>query len=253
MEEELRKEENVVENEESLDENVEELKTPSHRQSRKGLVRKITTLAMLAAIAYALAFLGHTLGIHFVPSVPFLSYDPKDIVVCIGGFILGPLGGALISVVVSFIEMITISSTGFYGFIMNIFSTCSFVVPAALIYKYRKSFKGALFSLLIGFVCEILVMTLWNIIITPIYMGVARDVLVKNYLLPIVLFNVIKVGINVGLVLILYKPIITGLRSIGLIEKGKSKFDLKSTLLMVGLGLFVLATFAVVIILLKNS
>ena len=101
--------------------------------------------------------------------------NPKDIIICIAGFILGPIPVIGVSVAVSFLEMITISQTGFYGFIMNIISTCAFVVPAALIYKSKKSFKGALLSLLTGFVSVIIVMTLWNIIITPIYMGIEKN------------------------------------------------------------------------------
>lgn len=235
-------------------EEIEEDSTPlKGRNSSTKLVKKMAIVAMLAAISYGLAFLGHALGISFVPSVPFLNYDPKDIVICIGGFIVGPLGGALISIIVSFVEMITFSTTAFYGFIMNVISTCSLVVPAAIFYKYNKSFKGALLSLLIGFVAEIIMMTLWNIIITPIYMGVERDVLISKFLLPIVLFNVIKVGLNVALVLILYKPIITGLRAVRLVDKTNAKFDIKSTLLMAGIGLFILITAIIVIILLKNQ
>ena len=75
---------------------------------------------------------------------------------------------------------------------MNIISTCAFVLPAALIYRSKKSFKGALLSLLTGFISVIIVMTLWNIIITPIYMGIERAILVEKFLLPIVIFNLVK-------------------------------------------------------------
>ena len=217
----------------------------------RDLVKKMTTTAMFAAIAYVLTLVFHFIGIRFVSQVPFLSYDPKDIIVCIGGFVLGPIPALIISVVVSFIEMITISSTGFYGLIMNIFSTCALVIPAALFYKYKKSFAGALISLLIGFVSEIILMTLWNIIITPIYVGVERDVLISNYLWPIVLFNILKVGINIAMVLILYKPIITGLRAINLVKKTDTKFDIKSTFIMLGLGVVLALAVIITVLLIK--
>ncbi|MCI5744769.1 MAG: ECF transporter S component, partial [Erysipelotrichaceae bacterium] len=113
------------------------------------LSKKICLTAMFAALAYVLALIAHFLHLSIFPSVSFLTYDPKDIIICIGGLIMGPISALCISVVVSFIEMITISTTGFYGFVMNIFSTCAFVIPTTLIYKYKRNFKGAILSLVV--------------------------------------------------------------------------------------------------------
>lgn len=215
------------------------------------LVKKMSMIAMFAAIAYVVAMVAHFLHLTIVPSVSFLTYDPKDIIICIGGFILGPIAALIISVVVSFIEMITISSTGFYGLIMNIISTCAFVIPAALIYKTKKSFSGALIALLTGFISAIIFMTLWNIIITPLYMDVPRDVLIQNYLVYIIIFNLVKIGVNVALVLLLYKPVITALRAIHLIEKsgGTNK---KTSLIMTLIGIVLLIILILIWILLKK-
>ena len=216
------------------------------------ITRKIAITGILSALAYVSVFVFHTLGLRLVPAVNFLTYDPKDIIICIAGLICGPLYGLGTSIVVSLIEMLTISDTGFYGFIMNVFSTCSFIIPASLFYKYKKSFSGALIGLLIGFISELIMMTLWNIIITPIYMGVERSVVVNNFLWPIVLFNMIKVGLNIAFTLILYKPIITAFRATRLIDKTNSKFDLKSTLIMCGIGLILVGTLILTIFLLKQ-
>ena len=216
------------------------------------LTKKITITAMFIALSYALTFLFHHLRLVPFPSVPFLTYDPKDILICIAGFILGPWVALGISVGVSFIEMITISTTYFYGFIMNIVSTCAFVIPASVVYKSKKSFSGALISLGVGFVCSVAVMALWNIIITPIYMGYPREVIIKSFLLYIVLFNVLKTGLNVAAVLLFYKPIINALRATKLIQKGNSKWDLKQTAIMVGLGLFILISLIITWILVNQ-
>jgi len=82
--------------------------------------RKMTTLAVMGAIAYALMVVGR------IPMVLFLKYDPKDIVITFAGFLFGPLSAFGISVVVSLVEMITVSDTGFIGLVMNILSTCAF-------------------------------------------------------------------------------------------------------------------------------
>ena len=89
----------------------------------------MATIAMLCAAALILVALVR------IPIVLFLKYDPKDIVIVLGGFIYGPMTSALISLIVSFIEMVTISSDGILGFIMNVIAGVSFSCPAAFIYK----------------------------------------------------------------------------------------------------------------------
>ena len=76
--------------------------------------KKLTTLAMLAALAYLIMVVGR------IPMVLFLSYDPKDVIIAIGGFIFGPLEAFIISFIVSLIEMFTVSDTGVIGAIMNL-------------------------------------------------------------------------------------------------------------------------------------
>jgi riboflavin transporter FmnP len=65
-----------------------------------------------------------------IPVVLFLKYEPKDVVITIGGFLLGPMASLIISALVSLIEMFTISDTGPIGCLMNLLSTCSFACTA---------------------------------------------------------------------------------------------------------------------------
>ncbi len=216
------------------------------------LIKKMTMMAMFSALAFVVTLVAHFLHLTIVPSVPFLTYDPKDIIICIGGFILGPIGAIIISIVVSLIEMITISTTGFYGLVMNIISTCAFVVPASLIYKTKKNFFGALLALFVGFLSSLIVMTLWNIIITPLYMNIDRKILIKDFLLYIVIFNMVKTGVNVALVLLLYKPIATGLRTIKMMDTSKVKTSKKTTLTMSLIGGVLLVILILVWVLLRH-
>ena len=77
----------------------------------------------------------------------------------------------LISLIVSLIEMVTVSETGPIGCIMNILSTCCFACTAAFIYKKQHTMKGAITGLVAGCLLTTAVMLLWNYLITPIYMG----------------------------------------------------------------------------------
>ena len=70
--------------------------------------RKLTTLAMLAALAIVLVAL-----IHFplVPAAPFLEYDPADIPIFIGTFLFGPAAGLALSAVAVSYTHLTLPTT----------------------------------------------------------------------------------------------------------------------------------------------
>lgn len=203
-------------------------------QKSKLSVRYMTTVAMFCAMSFIAVLIGK-----LVPNIAgFLSYDPKDALVVIAGFILGPVASVIISVIVSFIEMISVSATGPYGLLMNIISTCAFAVPAAWYYKKSHSHNGAVIGLGMGVVIMAACMILWNYIVTPYYMGVERAE-VAAMLVPVFLpFNLVKGGINAGITLLIYKPIVNALRKAKLVEASKSP-DKKSFNL--GFTLFALA------------
>ena len=156
-------------------------------------IKKITMIAMLTALAYVAMLLIK------IPVVLFLNYEPKDTVIVIGGFIFGPVTSFIISFVVSLIEMITVSSTGYIGAIMNLISTCAFACTAAYIYKKKHDMKGAVIGLIAGTLTMVGVMLLWNYLITPLYMKTSRAD-VAAMLIPVFLpFNLIKGSVNTAL------------------------------------------------------
>lgn len=180
-------------------------------------VKKMVLLAMLSAVAYVLVSLIR------IPVVLFLSYEPKDVVITIGGFLMGPMASLIVSLLVSLLEMVSISQTGPVGCIMNFLSTCSFACVAALVYKKRHTLSGAVLGLLLGSCAMVIVMLLWNWLITPLYMGVDRQT-VESMLIPTFLpFNLLKAGLNTALTLGLYKPLVTVLRKIGMVESAAGK------------------------------
>lgn len=174
--------------------------------------QKITTIAMLCALAFAAVSFGR------IPIVLFLKYDPKDVIITIGGLIWGPITSVLVSIIVSTIEMITISESGIIGLIMNILASCCFACPAAIIYKKRRTLSSAVIGLIMGALISTAIMLLWNYLITPLYMGVPRMEVAKM-LIPILLpFNLLKTGLNAAFTMLLYKPIINALKRTNLIS-----------------------------------
>ena len=211
-------------------------------QTRNESLRKMVLMAMLAAVAYLLMLFIR------IPVVLFLKYEPKDVVITIGGFLMGPITSMIISAVVSLIEMISASDTGPIGCLMNFLSTCSFACTAALIYKKKRTLNGAVLGLLTGSATMIAVMLLWNWLITPLYMGGTREE-IAAMLIPVFLpFNALKAGLNTAFVLVLYKPLTTALRKTGLLprvnqKKGKVMFGiyLLGGVLLITCILFLLA------------
>lgn len=204
-------------------------------------IKTMVSLGMLTGIAYVVMLLSKML-----PSVNgFLDFDFKDVVICIGGFIFGPLSAAAISVVVALIELMTVSHTGPIGLIMNILATCSFCCTASFVYKRRHTKTGAIEGLAVGVVCLVIVMLLWNYLITPIYQGVPRNVVVA--MLPTVFlpFNLVKGGMNMAATLLLYKPVVSALRRAGLVAPSKSGQGKKFNAGFVLFSVALLATFVV--------
>lgn len=189
----------------------------------KNKTKTLTLTAMFCALAFAMT------AVIRIPVVLFLKYDPKDIIITLCGFILGPLASIIVSVISSLIEMVTVSDTGIIGCIMNIVSSCSFAFTAAVVYKKKKTVSGAVIGLLAGCAVMTVVMLAWNYCITPLYMGYPREA-VADLLLPAFLpFNLIKSSLNAAFTFLLYKPVVTALRKTRLIpesESAKSKANI---------------------------
>lgn len=180
-------------------------------------IKNLASMAMLTALAVAADIFLRIGGIG-----GFLTYEPKDVVLTIGAFLFGPVAGLIMSLVVCLVEMITVSSTGPIGLLMNFLSSAVFVGVASVIYYRKKTMSRAVAGLIAAVLSMTAVMLLWNYIVTPMYMGVPRDQVV-GMLLPLLLpFNLIKAALNAALVLLLYKGAATALRKSGLVPKRDS-------------------------------
>jgi len=212
----------------------------------KDNTKKITVAAMFAALAFAVAAMFNVIPITLVPSLPFLHYDPKDVLITLCGFILGPVYSVFVSLIASLIEL-TISNTGLIGAVMNFLSSCIYACSAALIYKRVRNVYGAVFGLIVSTLATTGFMLLWNWLISPLYMGISREA-VSVMLIPAFLpFNLIKGCINAGVTLLIYKPVITVLRNMKLVKSGKNKVTASNTAvaLIIGIVLILLSVIAV--------
>ena len=193
--------------------------------------RKLVEIGMLGAIATVLMLF--EFPIPFI-APPFYELDFSEVPVLVGAFALGPMAGATIELIKILINLlINGTATAFVGEIGNYLLGCSFIIPAALIYKKRKTKKNALIAMVIGTI----VMTVFGCflnayILLPTYatafgmpidaivgMGSAINANINDVMTFVIIavapFNIIK-GIIVSVItLLIYKhisPILKGNR-----------------------------------------
>ena len=183
----------------------------------KNNLNKLICMGMLTALAVAADLFLRLPGIG-----GFLTYEPKDVILTIGGFIFGPLAGILMSLAVCLLEMVTVSTTGFIGLLMNFLASAFFVGVSAFIYRRKKTLSRAVTGLVAGSLSMLAIMLLWNYIMTPIYMGVPREEVLKLFVPLLIPFNLLKAFLNAALTLFLYKGVVTALRKSRLLPERQS-------------------------------
>ena len=185
-------------------------------------IRKLAFIGMFAAIAAVLMFLDFPLP--FAPT--FYKLDFSEIPVLIGTFSFGPVAGAVIEFVKILVKtLIKGTQTAFIGELANFIMGCAFVVPAGIIYKIKKTRKGALIGLVAGTLIMTVVSCLINAyVVLPAYatafhmpidklveMGSAVNGNVNNLFTFVMLcvapFNLLKCVISSVITLLLYKRI----------------------------------------------
>ena len=197
-------------------------------------VKRLVGIAMFAALAYATTFV-------FRIPVQFLTFDAKDAVLTIAAFIYGPSAAITMALIPALIEFITISDTGFWGLLMNFVSSATFSFTASLIYKYKRSFNGAIIGIYAAVIATTAIMIPMNIFVTPVYMGVPRQAVIN--LLPTLLvpFNFAKSLMNAAITMLIYKPVSLAMKRARLIPgKVDVKFN-KQSVIMIAAGVFTLA------------
>lgn len=224
-------------------------------KERKIDTKKMVGIAIFAALAYVVALVCQVIP----PVAGFLSLDAKDAIISIAAFIYGPVSAVIISFIAAFVELVTISTTGWYGFVMNFASSAVFSFTAAIIYKKFRSINGALVGYISAIAATTSVMLLLNIFVTPLYMqqnGIPLDsagviAMIPKVLLP---FNFAKSLLNSAIAMLLYKPLSSALRRTGLVLGKKSGMQFnRTTVLILVVGAISLAAAVTILMLIPPS
>ena len=193
--------------------------------------RTIVEIGMLGAIATVLMLFEFPLP--FI-APPFYELDFSEVPVLVGAFALGPMAGASIELIKILINLLINGTvTAFVGEIGNYLLGCSFVIPAAIIYKKYKSKKNALIGMIAGTITMTVLGCFLNAyVLLPTYaaaFGMSIDAIIELgsavngnitnvttfVIIAVAPFNIIK-GVVVSVItLLIYKhisPILKGNR-----------------------------------------
>jgi riboflavin transporter FmnP len=157
--------------------------------------QKLVTIALLVALGTILSFLE-------IPIMAFLKYDPASVMALLCGFVVGPLwgcvAGALIAVLHAFV------TGNWWGAVVNIVVTASFVLPAALAFKFSSKLPVQIIGLVVSCLLMIVVAIVMNVVIYPI-LGTPVNAVVAMIVPLLLPFNIVKGVLNAVLAFALLK------------------------------------------------
>lgn len=185
-------------------------------------VRTTVKIGMLAAISVVLMLF--EIPLPFAPS--FYEIDFSEVPVLIGAFAMGPIAGAAIELVKILLNLvITGTDTAGVGELANFIIGCSLCLPAAIVYKRKKTRKGAMIGMAAGTALMVVIGCLINAyVMLPAYsaaFGLPIDALVQMgtavnpnitslstfVIFAVAPFNLLKAVLVSLVVLLIYKKI----------------------------------------------
>lgn len=185
-------------------------------------VRTTVKIGMLAAISVVLMLF--EIPLPFAPS--FYEIDFSEVPVLIGAFAMGPVAGAAIELVKILLNLvITGTDTAGVGELANFIIGCSLCLPAAIIYKRKKTRKVAMIGMVAGTALMVVIGCLINAyVMLPAYsaafnlpidalvqMGTAINPNITNLntfvIFAVAPFNLLKAVLVSLIVLLIYKKI----------------------------------------------
>lgn len=125
--------------------------------------RKVAMIGMFSAIAMILHLFDFPLP--FAPD--FYKLDFSELPILIGSFAFGPAAGVMMEFIKILLKLfIKGTSTVFVGDLANFVIGCSFILPASVIYAFRKSKKTAILACCIG----TLILTVFGTAFNAVYL-----------------------------------------------------------------------------------
>lgn len=121
--------------------------------------RKVAVIGVFSAIAVILHIFDFP-----VPFAPgFYKLDFSEIPVLIGAFAFGPVAGVMTEFIKILLKLVIKgTSTAFVGDLANFVVGCSFILPASVIYHFKKTRMNAIIACVVGTITITICGTLLN-------------------------------------------------------------------------------------------
>lgn len=163
--------------------------------------KQLVTMALMCAIGVLLSFIEFPL----LPGAAWLKFDASNMPAMVAGFAYGPGAGVAVGILTAVIHGLLMAD--FTGALMNVLTVTCFVLPAAIIYRRKRTYPAAIAGLALSVIAATLAAIVGNLIVTPMWLGVPFDAVVAMVLPILAPFNLLKGAINAVLTLIIYKSI----------------------------------------------
>ena len=137
----------------------------NNKNNNHSKIRFLAVTGILSAASAILMML--SFSVPFMPS--FIKMDFSELPALIAAYSMGPLSGVLVCLIKNLINL-PMTTTGCVGELSNFLLGVCLVLPAGLLYRYRKNRKFALLGALVGSLTMALVSLPINYFVTyPIY------------------------------------------------------------------------------------
>lgn len=100
--------------------------------------KQLVTMALMCAIGVLLSFIEFPL----LPGVTWLKFDASNMPAMVSGFAFGPGAGVAVGILTAIIHGLLMAD--FTGALMNVLTVTCFVLPAAIIYKKKRTYPAAI-------------------------------------------------------------------------------------------------------------
>lgn len=172
--------------------------------------KRLALMGVFVALAYAVSFLEIPMPLF---GASFLKFDFGNVFIVLISFLLGPVEGVVVCLLKEALRLIGSSSNG-AGEIANFLVTSSYLLLPSILYRYRKSLKTVIFSLLGGCVIATGAALLANrFLVFPTFaflmggniFGMTVEEAFGAFWVAVLLFNLIKTVAVGVLTVLLYK------------------------------------------------
>ncbi|MBE3575063.1 MAG: ECF transporter S component [Firmicutes bacterium] len=169
--------------------------------------RRLVAMAMLTAMALVLI-----VWVKVPLFTDYLIYEPGDVPVLIAGFLFGPAAGIAMAAVVAVVMALITGLGGPFGAFMHFLATGALVGVSSAIYWRWRTLGGAIASLLVATLATTGLMAWANLLLSPVFYGIPREVVQATLWPAIIPFNLVKASLNSVVTFALYKQTAVWLR-----------------------------------------